>query len=70
MWLMKKLAKFSCDEKYGKTYLEDICSMKGQADKIAILNFFQWHDLTALQNKFHTCQTPLHVYFANKFSNI
>ena len=50
MWLMKKLAKFSCDEKYGKTYLEDICSMKGPlqkgwSDKNAILNYFSRQDL-------------------------
>ena len=34
------LAKYLFDEKIGKKYLEDICSMKGWSDKNAILNFF------------------------------
>ena len=36
----KNLAKYLFDEKIGKKYLEDICSMKGWSDKNAILNFF------------------------------
>ena len=59
MWLKKNPAKYPYDEKYGKKYLEDICSMKGKSDKNAILNFFSRHDLTALHTKFHTCHTPI-----------
>ena len=36
----KNLAKYPFDEKDGKKYLVDICSMKGWPDKKAILNFF------------------------------
>ena len=36
----KNLAKYPLDEKDGKKYLEDICSMKGISEKKAILNFF------------------------------
>ena len=37
--------KYPFDEKDGKKYLEDICSMKGWSDKKAILNFFSRRDL-------------------------
>ena len=36
----KNLAKYLFDEKIGKKYLKDICSMKEWSDKNAILNFF------------------------------
>ena len=36
----ENLAKYPLDEKYGKKYLEDICSMNGWSDKKAILSFF------------------------------
>ena len=54
----KKLAKYPFDEKDGKKYLKDICSMNGWTDKNAILSFFSWHNLTSLHTKFHICQTP------------
>ena len=54
----KNFAKYLFDDTDGKRYLEDICSMKGPSEKNAILNFFSWHDLTALHTKFHTSQTP------------
>ena len=36
----KNLAKYLFDEKDGKQYFEDICSMNSWSDKKAILNFF------------------------------
>ena len=66
----KNLAKYPFDEKYGKKYLEDICSIKGWSDKKAILNFLSWHHLTALHTKFHICQTPRRVFFVNNFAII
>ena len=36
----KNFAKYLFDNRDGKRYLEDICSMKGWSDKNAILNFF------------------------------
>ena len=61
MWLLnKKLAKYPFDEKDGK---KDICSMNDCSEKNAILNFFSKHNLAALHTKFHTVQTPLHVFW-------
>ena len=49
----KNLAKYLCDEKIGKQYLEDFCSMKGCSVKNAILNK---HVLTAMHTKgAHPC---------------
>ena len=36
----KNLPKYPFHEKYGKKYLEDICSMNGWSDKNSILSFF------------------------------
>ena len=55
----KNLAKYPFDEKDGKKYLEDICSMKGCSGKKAMLTFFSRHDLTALYAEF----------FVNNFAN-
>ena len=55
----KNFAKYLFDDTDGKSYLEDICSMKGWSDKNAILNFFSRHDLTALHTKFHICYSAL-----------
>ena len=55
----ENLAKYPLDEKYGKKYLEDICSMNGWSDKKAILSFFSRHNLTALHTKFHICYSAL-----------
>ena len=41
----KNLAKYSFDDKDGRKYLEDICSLNGWSDKKAILSFFSRYDL-------------------------
>ena len=63
----KNLAKYLFDEKIGKKYLEDICSMKGWSDKNAILNFF----LALLYTpNFIFVRPPLHVFFFKITSQI
>ena len=54
----KLLSKYPFDDKDGKTYMENICSMKGWSNKNVILNFFSRCNLTALHTKFNTRQTP------------
>ena len=51
------LAKYLFDEKIGKKYLEDICSMKGWSDKNAILNFFLLY-----KTNFIIVRPPLQVF--------
>ena len=49
----KNLAKYPFDEKDGKKYLEDICSMimKGCSGKNAMLNFFFKHVVTSVHQR-------------------